>query len=271
MNLVVEKYIKYEMKKIEGKTQYVICDFKGNTLDDLEYVSTLLSEMYGEGVLDRIERPEYRGWHNDAIAFDREGDKIGITSILDIPEGDWHNEFHYTLDRASFEQVVGAFADSIRRQTPFIYLIKLSNGQVVLQDDLKENNITLPETFPTYIKLSFFDEETDYQASIITSQTLFLLYSFLMYFDLEEYLEDQFVDGEFKNAEDSLLEEGANQIVRSGNQVTFSHKHDTATLSVDFDNLEEVLRDLEELKNKKVEEIYVIQEGDKNISVRESL
>jgi hypothetical protein len=271
MNLVIEKYIKYEMKKIEGKAQYVICDFKGNTLDDLEYVSTLLSEMYGAGILDRVDRPDYRGWHNDAIAFDREGDKIGITSILDIPEGDWHNEFHYTLDRASFEQVVGAFADSIRRHIPFIYLIKLSNGQVVLQENLKDNNITLPASFPKYIKLTFFDEETDYQASIITSQTFFLLYSFVMYFNLEEYLDDQFVDGKFQNAEDSLLEEGSNRIVRSGNTVTFSHEHDTDTLSIDLANFDEVLNGLADLQNKNAPDIYIIQEDDGKIVVRESL
>ena len=271
MSFIVEKYIKYKLEKIEGKTQYVICDFKGNTLDDLEYVSTLLSEMYGAGILDRVDRPNYRGWHNDMIAFDREEDKIGITSIEDIPEGDWHNEFHFTLDREDFEQVVRFFDTSIARSVPFIYLIKLSNGKIILQKNLMDNDIILPTTFPKYIKLTYFEEEDDYQATVITSQILFLLYSFLMYFDLEEYLADEFVDGEFNNSEDYLLEEGSNKIIRSGNKIIFSHDHDTDSLSVDFENFEEVLRNIEDMKDRNIAEIYIIQEDNGKIVVSESL
>ena len=129
----------------------------------------------------------------------------------------------------------------------------------------------MPASFPKYIKLTLFDEETDYQASIITSQNLFLLYSFITYFNLEEYLDDQFVDGQFKNDADSLLEEGSNQIIRSGHKITFSHEHDSEKLSLDLENLDEALDSLEVLQDKSTPDIYIIQKDDGKIIIRESL
>lgn len=273
MSSVIEKYIKYELENVEGSWQYSICDFQGNTLEDLDYLAHLLEELYFDGFIDRIVDLEYRSWHNDSIAFDKEEDVIGITSIEDMPEDEeeWENEFNYILNRLDFEQVVKNYKKYIEKKVKFAYLVKLSDGRVLLQEKITDNNLTLPQSFPKYIGLTFFEQEMDYEVSAVTSQNLFLFYSFIAYFDFAQYLEDNFAEGSFEEAEDVLLEEGSSLIKRVENNIMFSHAHSADSISVDINSLQKLFKDASVLENNRVPEFFFIQKNDGSIVVQEKL
>jgi hypothetical protein len=273
MNSVIEKYIKYELEDVDGSLQYAICDFQGNTLEDLDYLAHLLEEIYFDGFIDRVADLEYRSWHNDSIAMDKEDDVIGITSIEDIPEGEdeWENVFNYTLGRLDFEAVVQNYKKYIEKKVPFVYLVKLADGRVFLQEKITDNNLELPEQFPSYIEMTFFEQEMDYEVSAVTSQNLFLFYSFIAYFDFAQYLEDNFADGSFDQAEEVLLEEGSSLIKRVKNTITFSHAHSAGVLSVGVDNLQKLFKDADQLESKQVPEFYFVQKDNGTIVVQERL